>query len=283
MVQGLQRAVAEWQGLDEPEERARDVFTPIVVATLIVGAIGLLVITPFIAINKPGSAALSLSVFLAAGLSWLCMRKGRARLGAILIVAMFWCVQTILIVFSNGGFIGSAYVFTTLLAGLALGTRAAWMVGGLGILALGVTTALSLLHVQPPLLFPAPYAARASFSIAILLGALWALHVFIRRMETAFSTAAHELAERKRTEQQVQRRAEDFEEAQRLAQSGSWGIRHRNRRTSLVSAALPHPRPRPGHDGAQLPRVHRACTSRRAGPGRGGVPQRLRTAPLHQR
>ncbi len=85
-----------------------------------------------------------------------------------------------------------------------------------------VTMVLSILHIQLPILFPAPYAARVSFSIAILLGALWALYVFIRRMESAFRTAAHELAERKRTEREVQRRAEDFEEAQRLAQCGSW-------------------------------------------------------------
>ena len=222
MVQGLQRAFAKWQGLDDPEQRARDVFAPITVATLVVGAIGLLFITPFVALNKPGSAALSVAVFLAAGAAWICMRNGRARLGAMIVVGMFWCVQTVLIAFSNGGFIGSAYVFTTLLAGLALGTRAAWIVGGMGILALIVTMVLSILYVQLPLLFPAPYAARASFAIAILLGALWALYVFIRRMESAFSTAAHELAERKRTEREVQRRAEDFEEAQRLAQCGSW-------------------------------------------------------------
>jgi signal transduction histidine kinase/CheY-like chemotaxis protein/PAS domain-containing protein len=222
LVQGLQRAFAKWQGLNDPEQRARDVFAPIVIATLVVGVVGLLFITPFVAINKPGAAALSAMVFLASGAAWLCIRKGRGRLGAIIIVAMFWCVQTLLISLSNGGFMGSAYVFTTLLAGLALGTRAAWIVGGLGILALAVTMVLSILHIPLPLIFPAPYAARASFGIAVLLGALWALYVFILRMETAFSTAAHELAERKRTEQEVQRRAEDFEEAQRLAQSGSW-------------------------------------------------------------
>ena len=222
MVQGSQRSSAKWTGLDDPEQRARDVFTPIVRATLVIGVIGLLFITPFVAVNKTGAAALSIAVFLAAGVAWLCMRQGRARLGAIIIVAMFWGVQTTLISLSNGGLIGSAYVFTTLLAGLALGTRAAWIVGGLGILALIVTTGLSMLHIPLPLVFPAPYPARASFGIAILLGALWALHVFIRRMETAFSAAAHEVAERQRTQQEVQQRAADFEEAQRLAQSGSW-------------------------------------------------------------
>ncbi|MEJ1965310.1 MAG: PAS domain-containing protein [Gammaproteobacteria bacterium] len=191
-------------------------------AALIVGAIGLFFITPFIAINKTGSAALSIAVCLAAGASWLCMRNNHARVGAAIVVATFWVVQTLLIVLSDGGFIGSAYVFTTLLAGLALGSRAAWLVGGLGAATLAVTVILSLLHVPVPQLFPAPYPARASFAIAILIGALWTLHVFIRRMETAFRTAAHEIAERRRTEQQLQRRAEDFEEAQRLAQSGSW-------------------------------------------------------------
>ena len=220
MGQGPQ--VTKWTGLDDPAQRARDVFTPIVLATLVVAVVGALFITPLVAVNKAGAAALSIAVFLAAGVAWLCMRRGRARLGATIIVAMFWCVQTLLIVLSNGGFIGSAYVFTILLAGLALGTRAAWIVGGLAIAALIVTTALSMLHIQMPLVFPAPYPARASFSIAILLGALWALYVFIRRMEAAFSAAAHEVAERKRAEAQVQRRAEDFEEAQRLAQSGSW-------------------------------------------------------------
>jgi signal transduction histidine kinase/CheY-like chemotaxis protein/PAS domain-containing protein len=216
------QGTSRWESLDDPEQRARDVFTPIVRATLIIGAVGLLFITPFIAINKAGSAALSIVVFLAAAVSWFCMRRNRARTGAIIIVATFWTVQTLLIALSNGGFIGSAYVFTTLLAGLALGTRAAWIVGGLGILVLTVTMALSILHIQLPVVFPAPYPARASFAIAVLLGALWALYVFIRRMESAFSTAAHELSERKRTEEQVQRRAADFEEAQRLAQSGSW-------------------------------------------------------------
>jgi hypothetical protein len=129
LVQGLQRAFAKWQGLNDPEQRARDVFAPIVIATLIVGVVGLLFITPFVAINKPGAAALSAVVFLASGAAWLCIRKGRGRLGAMIIVAMFWCVQTLLIALSNGGFMGSAYVFTTLLAGLALGTRAAWIVG----------------------------------------------------------------------------------------------------------------------------------------------------------
>ena len=222
MVEGPQRVVGKWSGLDDPEQRARDVFTPIVRATLVVGAVGALFITPLVAVNKTGAAALSITVFLAAGIAWLCMRQGRARLGAMIIVAMFWCVQTILIALSNGGFIGSAYVFTTLLAGLALGTRAAWIVGGLGIVALLVTTILSMMHIPLPLAFPAPYPARGAFAIAVLLGALWALYVFIRRMETAFSAAAHEVAERQRTEQEVQRRAEDFEEAQRLAQSGSW-------------------------------------------------------------
>ena len=41
---------------DDPDERARQVFTPIVRATLVVGALGLGVITPFIAINKLGAA-----------------------------------------------------------------------------------------------------------------------------------------------------------------------------------------------------------------------------------
>jgi signal transduction histidine kinase/PAS domain-containing protein len=211
-----------WVGLDDPEERARDVFTPIVRATLVIGAIGALIITPFFAINQAGAAALSIVILLAAGSAWLCMRLGRARLGAILIVTMFWSVQTFLITLSHGGLIGSAYVFTTLLAGLALGTRAAWIVGALSILALIVTMVLSMLHVSLPLSFPAPYPARASFAIAILFGALWALHVFIRRMENAFSAAAREVAERQRTEAEVQRRAADLEEAQRLAQSGSW-------------------------------------------------------------
>lgn len=67
MVQGPQRAVARWQGLDDPEQRARDVFTPIVLATLVVGAAGLLFITPFVAVNKPGAATLSVAVFVAAG------------------------------------------------------------------------------------------------------------------------------------------------------------------------------------------------------------------------
>jgi signal transduction histidine kinase/CheY-like chemotaxis protein/PAS domain-containing protein len=198
------------------------VFTPIVRATLVVGAVGALVITPFIAINRIGAALLSIVVVLAALAAWLCMRRGRARLGAIVIVAMFWTVQTILIVLSNGALIGSAYVFTALLAGIALGTRAAWIVGGLSILTLAVTMGLSMLELSLPTAFPAPYPVRASFAIAILLGALWALYVFIRRMETAFGAAAHELAERQRTEAELQRRAADFEEAQRLAQSGSW-------------------------------------------------------------
>ena len=118
MGQGSQLTRANWTGLNDPERRARDVFTPIVRATLVVGAVGLLFITPFMAVNRIGAAALSIVVFLAAGIAWLCMRQGRARVGAIIIVAMFWAVQTILIALSNGGFVGSAYVFTTLLAGL---------------------------------------------------------------------------------------------------------------------------------------------------------------------
>ena len=211
-----------WEHLDDPELRAREVFTPLVRATLVVGALGLLVITPFIAINKRGSAILSLAVFLAACAALICMKRNRARLGAGIVVGMFWLVQTVLIVLSNGGFIGSAYVFTTLLAGLALGVRAALIVGAMGAAALAITIGLSVLQFELPIAFPAPYPVRASFSIAILLAAMWTLNVFIRRMESAFSTAAHEITERRHAEQEVQRRAEDFEEAQRLAQSGSW-------------------------------------------------------------
>ena len=213
---------AQWERLDDPEHRAREVFTPIVRGTFVVGATGLLVFVPFIAANKPGAAALSVGLILSAGLASWFIRRKQARLGATLVVATFWIFQTVLITLSNGNLLGSGYMFSTLLAGLALGTRAAWIVGGLGVAVLATTLTLNATGTQLPILFPARYPARAAFAVAVLIAAMWALHVFMRRMEGAFGTAAHELSERERTEQEVQQRAEDFEEAQRLAQSGSW-------------------------------------------------------------
>ncbi|HEV7715528.1 MAG TPA: hypothetical protein VGO53_08025, partial [Steroidobacteraceae bacterium] len=215
-------SLGPWERLDDPEQRARDVFTPIVRGTFVIGAAGLLVFVPFIAENKAGAAALSIGLMLSAGLAWRYIRRQQARRGAIVIVAAFWIVQTVLVTLSNGNLLGSGYLFTTLLAGLALGARAAWIVGGLGIAVLAATLAMHASGTVLPMTFPSRYPARAAYAIAALTAAMWALQVFMRRMEGAFGTAAHELAERKRTEQEVQRRAEDFEEAQRLAQSGSW-------------------------------------------------------------
>jgi signal transduction histidine kinase/PAS domain-containing protein len=211
-----------WVRLDDPEQRARGVFTPIARGTFVIGAFGLLVFTPFIAANKPGAAALCIGLILSSGVAWLCIRWNRARLGAAVIVAAFWIFQTALITLSNGRLLGSGYMFATLLAGLALGMRAAWLVGGLGVVVLATTLALHAGGIQLPTVFPAAFGARASFAVAVLIASMWALQVFMRRMALAFGSAAHELSERRRTEQQVQRRAEDFEEAQRLAQSGSW-------------------------------------------------------------
>jgi signal transduction histidine kinase/PAS domain-containing protein len=207
---------------EDAEQRAQDVFTPIVRAALLIGAVGLVVVTPFIAANKTGSLLLSAIILIASSCAWLCMMRGRARLGAGIIVAAIWSVQTMLLLLSNGGFIGNAYLFSTLLAGLALGTRAVLIVGGASAAVLAATMIAGLSGMALPMMFPAPFPARAIFSIVVLLGSVWTLHVFIRRMEKAFAMAAHELSERRRTEQDVQRRAEDLEEAQRLAQSGSW-------------------------------------------------------------
>ena len=213
---------SQWPAFDDPAARSREVFAPLSRTTLISGLLGLFVITPFIAVNKIGSALLSVAV-LAAGLaSQLCLRINRPRLGALIVVSAFWGAQTLLLVLSNGAFTGSAYVFVTLLAGLALGTRAGLVAGSLGVAALAITTGLSVAGVSLPVLFPGPYASRASFGIAILLAAMWTLHVFIRRMELAFATATREIAERRKAEAELQRRAGELEEAQRLTQSGSW-------------------------------------------------------------
>ncbi len=263
---------------DDPDERARQVFTPIVRATLVIGALGLGVITPFIAINKVGAAILSLTVFAAAASAWICMRYNRARLGTAIIVGAFWTVQTVLLVLSQGGFIGSAYVFSTLLAGAALGVRAAMIVGGLGVAALAVTTALSLGGVSLPIMFPAPLAARASFAIVILIGAIWTLHVFIRRMENAFCDGGAGACGTASHRGEVQRRAADFEEAQRLAQSGSWefdvatGVHHWSRQHFRIHGLDPdvdiaelsrHDRARAaGRTGQRSPRPFRASIRR---------------------
>ena len=211
-----------WGRLDDPEQRARGVFMPIARGTFVIGAFGLLVFMPFFAANKAGAAALSIGLILGSCIAWLCIRWNRARLGAAVVVAAFWIFQTVLITLSDGSLLGSGYMFSTLLAGLALGMRAAWIVGGLGITVLATTLALHASGIQLPRVFPAPFGARAAFSVAVLIAAMWALQVFMRQTALAFGSAAHELSERRRTEQQVQRRAEDFEEAQRLAQSGSW-------------------------------------------------------------
>jgi signal transduction histidine kinase/PAS domain-containing protein len=207
---------------EDAEQRAQAIFTPVVRAALVIGAISLLFVTPFIAINKSHSLAISAIILLASATAWLCMIRNRARLGAAIIVAAFWSMQTILLLLGTGGFIGNAYLFSTLLAGLALGTRAILIVGGLSTAVLVGTLIANLSGAALTMMSPAPFAARASFSIIVLLGCIWTLHVFIRRMENAFATAEHEIAERRRTEQDLQRRAEDLEEAQRLAQSGSW-------------------------------------------------------------
>ncbi len=209
------------KSFDDAEQRARELFTPLVRTALLIGAIGLVIVTPF-AIHKPGSLVISALVLLASAAAWLCMVRGRARLGAAIIVTAFWSVQTTLLLLTNGGLIANAYLFSTLLAGLALGARAVLVVGGVSAAVLMGIVFVKLSGTALPIMVLAPFLARAGFSIVVLLGTVWTLHVFIRRMENAFSTAAHELSERRRTEQDVQRRAEDLEEAQRLAQSGSW-------------------------------------------------------------
>jgi signal transduction histidine kinase/CheY-like chemotaxis protein/PAS domain-containing protein len=218
--------MGQWDAFEDPEQRARDVFTPIVRTALLIGALGLFLITPLFALNKAGAAVLSGLILCAAVIGWLCMRANRARLGAAIIVSAFWCAQTVLLTLSNGGFIASSYVFSTLLAGVSLGRRAATIVGLLGIAAIITTTTFGMFAGASgsplPVVFPATLPARAALAILILIGSIWTLHVFIRRLEEAFGTAARELAERKRGEHETQRRAVDFEEAQRLAQSGSW-------------------------------------------------------------
>jgi signal transduction histidine kinase/PAS domain-containing protein len=211
-----------WESFDDADERARDVFTPVVRVVLMLGAAGLLLITPFIADNKVGSLLLSLAVLLSASVAWLCMRRNRARLGAAILVGTFWSVQSLIILTSGGNFIGSSYVFTTLLAGLALGTRALLIVGCLGLAILTLASVLQAAGYPLPMLFPGAFYARASIAFITLVGTMWALTVFIGRMNKAFGAAGHQLLERQRAEQDMQRRAEDLEEAQRLAQSGSW-------------------------------------------------------------
>jgi len=214
--------MGQWDAFEDPEQRARHVFTPIIRVALLVGALGLFLITPLFALNKVGAAILSGLILCAAVAAWLCMRANRARLGATIVVAAFWSTQTLLLILSQGAFIGSSYVFSTLLAGLALGRRAALLVGSLGVVMIVVTTIVGADGPHPPALFPAPLPARAGLAIVILLGSMWTLHVFIRRLEDAFRVAAREIAERRRSDHEMQRRAADFEEAQRLAQSGSW-------------------------------------------------------------
>jgi len=216
----------QWDAFENPEQRARDVFTPIVRTALIVGTLGLFLITPLFALNRVGAAVLSGLILCAAIAGWLCLRANRARLGVIIIVGTFWCAQTALLLLSNGAFLGSSYVFSTLLAGVALGRRAGTIVGSLGVAVIILSTVLATVagpnsHYLP-VVFPAPLPARAALAVIILVGAIWTLRVFIRRMEEAFRTASRELAERMRAEHETQRRAVDFEEAQRLAQSGSW-------------------------------------------------------------
>src|SRR5262245_35969241 len=112
-----------WESFDNADERLREVFMPVVKAILALGAIGLLVIAPFVAENKAGSGLLSLAVVVSATVAWVCMKRDRTRLGAAILVGTFWAVQSLIILTSGGTFIGSSYVFTTLLAGLALGMR----------------------------------------------------------------------------------------------------------------------------------------------------------------
>lgn len=211
-----------WESFDDVDERARDVFTPVVKVVLMLGATGLLLITPFIADNKAGSLVLSLAVVVSATIAWICMRRNRPRLGAAILVGTFWSVQTLIILTSGGSFTGSSYVFTALLAGLALGTRALFIVGGLGLAVLTLSSVLHAMGASIPTLFPGAFYARASVAFITLLGTMWVLSVFNRRMNKAFDAASHQLLERQRAEADLQRRAEDLEEAQRLAQSGSW-------------------------------------------------------------
>lgn len=211
-----------WESFDDADERVRDVFTPLVRVVLMLGAAGLLLITPFIAENKIGSLLLSVAVLVSSTVAWVCMTRKRARLGAAILIGTFWSVQSLIVLTSGGAFIGSSYVFTTLLAGLALGTRGLLIVGSLGLAVLLLASILQAAGYPLPTLFPGAFYALASIAFVTLIGTMWALTVFIRRMNKALGTAGQQLLERQRAEQDMQRRAEDLEEAQRLAQSGSW-------------------------------------------------------------
>jgi signal transduction histidine kinase/PAS domain-containing protein len=211
-----------WESFDDVDERVREVFAPVVKAVLMFGAAGLALVTPFFAQNRPGSLLLSLVVIVSASAAWLCMRRNRERPGAVLLIGTFWCVQSLIVLTSGGSFIGSSYVFTTLLAGLALGTRAMLVVGCLGLAVLAVASVLQATGNALPTLFPGALLARTSVAFLTLIGTMWVLGVFIRRTNKAFRVAGHQLLERQRSEQETQRRAEDLEEAQRLAQAGSW-------------------------------------------------------------
>ncbi len=200
------------------------------------------------------AAALSIAVFARAAVAWLCMRNGRARLGAMIVVGMFWCVQTDPHLRSATADSSAARMCSRRCSPASRSARsAAWIVGGLGILALTVTMVLSILHIQLPLLFPAPYAARASFahcgSARRTLGALC--------VHPSHGDARSAPPHTSSLERQAHR-AGSAASGGRLRRSAAsrsvrkLGIRRCDRRASLVATALSHPRPRPGHDGARV-------------------------------
>ncbi len=269
---------------DDPDERARQVFTPIVRATLVVGALGLVVIAPFTAVNKTGAVILSLVAFAAAAIAWVCMRFDRPRLGTAIIVGMFWAVQTGLLLLSQGAFIGSAYVFCALLAGAALGARAALIVGSLGVAALAATTALSLAGITPPL--------RASCAVGCACG-LCDRDTHRRHLDAARFHPAN--GNRLRDRRTRGRRAPSYragsgatrratsKKRSASAQMGSWhfdvatGVHHWSRQHFRIHGLDPDTTP-PSFR-VMIERV----PARGAGQGRDGFPERVFPAALYSR
>ena len=181
-----------WKPFDDSERRARDVFTPVVrVGATSLGPLACSSSRRSSPPTRPASLILSVCIFIAAGAAWVCMRRNRTRLGAGIIIGTFWIVQTAILLLSQRHVHRQRRMCSPPCsrASRSAPARCWWSAASASRCWSPRASELRRAY-RFPRCFPRRSPRAQALSIAFLIGAVWTLHVFIRRMENAFDTAA---------------------------------------------------------------------------------------------
>jgi len=157
----------------------------------------LMIVVPFVARNKPVTAALVVALMVCTVGCQVLVRGGSVRLAAGCLVGVFWLVSGFVVAVSGGtqSVTMSLYFTTTTMAGLLLGRRWGWLtLGASAVAGLGICAAEAAGHPFARL-FPFSSGAGWTFSTANLVGTIMVLSLSLAGYEKAVALARRQLAQ----------------------------------------------------------------------------------------